>query len=69
MQKLILEIYGARGYSKNQVRGLTVGELREMLEGYEDDVQIVTHDESNSYGASYGELRFITEDYEDEDDE
>lgn len=64
--KIILEIYGARGYSKDQVKGITVGELKEMLEGYDDDVEIITHDESNSYGASYGELRYINEDEEEE---
>ncbi len=67
--KVLLEIYANRGYGSDQIKGMTIGELKEMLESYDDDLEIVTHDESNRYGASYGQIRFITEDYEEDGEE
>ena len=68
--KILLEIEGARGYGSEQVKSITVGQLKEMLEGYDDNTEIVTHDETNRYGASYGIIRYVTEDeYYDEDEE
>ncbi len=70
MKKLQLEINGAMGYGAEQVRSITVGELKEMLECYDDNDEIVTHDETNRYGASYGSIIEINEvDDEDEEDE
>lgn len=70
MKKLLLKINGARGYSSNQVNSISLGVLRDMVEEYIEyygaDTEIVTHDESNSYGASYGVIFDITEE-EDED--
>lgn len=68
MKKIKLEIYGADGYSAEQVRSITVGDLKAMLEDYEDDVEIVTHDETNRYGASYGRIIKITDIEEDDED-
>ena len=67
MQKIQLEINGATGYGAEQVNSITVGELKEMLEYYDDDVEIVTHDGTNRYGASYGKIIEITDVEEDED--
>ena len=67
MKKIQLEINGAMGYGAEQVRSITVGDLRAMLEDYEDDVEIVTHDETNRYGASYGKIIEITNVEKDED--
>lgn len=67
MKKIQLEINGATGYGAEQVNSITVGELKEMLEYYDDDVEIVTHDVTNRYGASYGKIIEITDVEEDED--
>lgn len=67
MKKIQLEIYGAQGYGAEQVSSITVGELKAMLEGYDDDIEIVTHDETNRYGASYGKIIEIVDADEDED--
>ena len=67
MKKIQLEIYGANGYSAEQVRSITVGELKAMLEDYDDDIEIVTHDETNRYGASYGTIIEIADIEEDDE--
>ena len=55
---LKLEICPNEGYSAAGVlehrNTLTVGALREMLEGYDDEVRIVTYDLNNARGASWG---------------
>lgn len=49
---------------------LTVGELRDLLEGYEDDTQIVTYDELNhGRGACWGYVADVEESVEDEDED
>lgn len=67
--KYQLEISANRGYGADQITGTTVADLRQMLEGLEDDDVIITHDESNRYGASYGELLGYLEECEIEEDE
>ena len=73
MKKVLLEINGARGYGSEQVHSITLGELKNMVEDYieyyGEDTEIVTHDDSNSYGASYGVIFNISEDenYDEEE--
>ena len=55
--KLALRIKANEGYNAEQAAEngtITVGELRELLEGLEDDAEIVTLDLSNGYGARWG---------------
>lgn len=72
MPKIKFNIRSNEGYSANQVserhNTITVGELREMLEDYDDDTEIVTYDLNNERGASWG---LICNEYPDEitDDE
>ena len=56
------------GYSTSQCgRTLTVGELIEILQGYDEETPIYF---SNDSGYTYGSLNYdlITEDYESEDE-
>lgn len=66
-----IEIRPNEAYSPKdlQSRLMTVGELREALEDYEDDDQIVTFDLGNYRGASYGYISYVEELEEGEDDE
>ena len=65
-----IEIRPNEAYSPEdlQSRLMTVGELREALEGYEDDDQIVTFDLGNYRGANYGYISDV-EELEEKDDE
>lgn len=65
-----LEIQPNEAYSPNDLKSrlMTVGELREALEVYEDDALIVTFDLRNYRGASYGYIVDL-EELEEEDDE
>ena len=53
MEKMILTIEAAReGYSPDQIRStMTVGDLKELLEAYEDDTPIYI---SNDNGYTFG---------------
>ena len=67
---LTIDIRANEGYAASGAaeRGsITVGELRAMLEGYDDDVQIVTRDMNNRRGAEYGAI--VAEWLEEADDE
>ncbi len=66
-----LEIRPNEAYSPKDLesRLMTVSELREALEDYEDDDQIVTFDLSNYRGASYGYIVDLEELQEDEDED
>lgn len=66
-----MEIRASEGYAADQIKTITVGELKEMLEYYEDEDEIVLHDNSNRYGAAYGRILDIEEleDYEEEEEE
>ena len=62
--KLVLEIKANEGYNINQVSGrITVGDLKRYLEDVDDDMEIVTKDLNNSYGADWG----VVCDYYEED--
>lgn len=55
MEKLVLKIRSNEGYAMDQVRShVTVGELRQYLEDLDPDMEIVTDDENNQYGANWG---------------
>lgn len=67
-----IEIRPNEAYSLKdlQSRLMTVGELREALEDYEDDDQIVTFDLGNYRGANYGYISDVEElEEEEEEDE
>ena len=66
-----LEIRPNEAYSPKdlQSRLMTVAELREALEDYEDDDQIVTFDLGNYRGANYGYISDVEELEEDALDE
>lgn len=68
--KLVLEIRANEGYSIKQVRGrITVGDLRTYLEDFDDDMEIVTKDLNNSYGADWGVVcDYYEEDIDDEEE-
>ena len=54
---MILNIKANEGYEPEQVenaRCITVGELKEWLEQFDDDEKIITKDLNNKYGADYG---------------
>lgn len=69
--KIVLKIHGAEGYGADQVKGLKVKDLIELLEDYDEEDEIITYDVTNIYGASYGRL-FAEVDseefYEDEEE-
>lgn len=73
--KYQIDIQANEGYGADQIRyTITVGELREMLEGLNDEDEIVTRDLNNQRGASFGSIsRYLTEaedeeDYDEEDE-
>lgn len=66
--KLILNIEGNLGYSADQVGKhycMTVGELKRILEDYDNETPIITNNENNQYGAAWGELK-STDEYKEE---
>ncbi len=67
--KYELHIKANEGYAADQVRHtVTAGDLREMLEGLNDEDEIVTRDLNNQRGASFGSVsRYLTEVDEDDD--
>lgn len=60
MNYVKIDIVSNAGYDAQQAaenfHTLTVGQLREMLEGFDDDMLIVTYDEGNRRGACWGTL-------------
>jgi hypothetical protein len=76
MKKVGIGILANAGYGKDQVQGVTLGELRgfidEMIESYGEDTEIITVDRGNKYGANYGKLYLTDElenDYDEEEEE
>ena len=55
---LTLDIRANEGYCAADAarHTITVGELRAMLEGYDDDVRIVSRDLNNLRGARFGRI-------------
>lgn len=74
MKKIGLRILANAGYSASQVKGVTLGELKEfideLIEDYDEDMEVITIDDGNRYGANYGKiyLQDCLEDDEDEED-
>lgn len=60
MKKIGIEILSNAGYGMDQVKSITLGELKEWIDGlyeqYDEDTEIVTVDNRNIYGAKYGKL-------------
>lgn len=67
VMKLQLEIRANEGYSADQVKAITVSDLKEMLAWYDDEDTIVLYDQNNRRGACYGVIWDIEELDEDED--
>lgn len=69
--KIVIGIKSNEGYSASQVNGIKVKLLKEMLEDFDDDDEIITYDFNNKYGANYGKLtaNIIDEDDDEEDEE
>lgn len=68
--KVELQIRANEGYSAGDVQGvMTVGNLRRLLEYYDDDDMVITNNLNNRYGANYGVVVGVSEDYGDEDEE
>lgn len=68
--KIILRALGNAGYGADQVKGITVRELKDLLEDLQDDDVIITKNLSNRYGANYGEIYAeIIGEYDEENDE
>lgn len=71
MKKAVLNIFANKGYGADQVKGITLGELKYMIEEYIDylgeDTEIVTQDEGNMYGASWGIITGIDIEQAEED--
>lgn len=61
-----LTIEPNQGYSPDQTTSITVGELKEMLDGLEDDAEICTYSPDNRHGAAYGGLTLELEEAETE---
>lgn len=70
MRKIGIEILANAGYGMDQVRSITLGELKEWIDGlyeqYDEDTEIVTVDNGNRYGAKYGKLYASIIDEEEE---
>lgn len=64
-----LGITGNAGYSANQVRTMTVGDLISDLEQFDPEDKIYLKDAGNRYGAAYGQINYIEYAQSDEDDE
>lgn len=68
--KYQLTVSGSQGYSADQIKSsITVAELREMLEGLEDDAEVVIYDNANGYGASFGRITRYIEEADSEEEE
>ena len=66
MKRLII-LAMRESYGKDDLRTMTVRELREALEEFDDDAQVIL---SHDSGYTYGGIRYdLMEETEDEDDE
>ena len=59
--KLQLEIRANEGYAADQVKEITVSDLKEMLAWYDDDDTIVLYDKNNRRGACFGIIQDLEE--------
>lgn len=67
--KYQLNIRANGGYSADQVKGLTVGDLKALLDEMDDDDEIITYDSTNAYGAAYGTISGTYDESDAEEDE
>ena len=51
--KYAFYINGNQGYGHDQVKSITVGELKEMLEELNEDDELFLKDTGNRYGANW----------------
>ena len=71
MDKICVRVLSNAGYSKDQVKGVTLEELQnfitDLLEYYDKSTEVVTINDGNLYGAKYGKiyLEIAEEDEED----
>ena len=66
MKRLII-LAQRESYGMNDVRTMTVRELREALEEFDDDAEVIL---SHDSGYTYGGIRYdLMEEQEDEEDE
>ena len=65
--KYILPIISNQGYSAEQVEGISVFELKSMLEDLDDADTIVLQDGGNQHGANYGTIAGEIELYEEDE--
>ena len=66
MKRLMILAYREK-YGKDDVRTMTVGELREALEEFDDDADVIL---SHDSGYTYGGIRYdLMEEQEDKEDE
>ena len=66
MKRLII-LAMRESYGKDDLRTMTVRELREALEEFDDDAQVIL---SHDSGYTYGGIRYdLMEEQEDEEDE
>ena len=68
MKRLMILAY-RESYGKDDVRTMTVGELREALEEFDDDAKVIlSHDNGYTYGGIRWELMEMEEDEDEQDD-
>ena len=68
MKRLMILAY-RESYGKDDVRTMTVGELREALEEFDDDAEVIlSHDNGYTYGGIRRELMEMEEDEDEQDD-
>ena len=68
MKRLMILAY-RESYGKDDVRTMTVGELREALEEFDDDAKVIlSHDNGYTYGGIRWQLMEMEEDEDEQDD-
>ena len=68
MKRLMILAYREK-YGKDDVRTMTVGELREALEEFDDDAKVIlSHDNGYTYGGIRWELMEMEDDEDEQDD-
>ena len=65
MKRLII-LANRESYGKDDVRTMTVRELREALEEFDDDAKVIL---SHDSGYTYGGIRYNTMEEEEEEEE
>lgn len=67
MKRLVINAM-RESYGKDDLRTMTVGELKDLLEDFDDDALVVlSHDSGYTYGGIRQDL--IEEEYDDEEEE